>query len=177
MTSLFQRLDEEEAVVRGELSALREKITAAEERLARLTITRETASSLLAGGIAENAGDESEEPVRVPPPRNAPRDSASSSASGDGAGSDASAPPADPVGWEVARERMLVLLAGAGRAMKVQDICVAIGEDITNARRVETTRSRLKRLAKEGRVAEGPTAYFAIVPTDSGHRKEGAGMR
>jgi hypothetical protein len=32
MAALFQRLDEEEAIVRGELEALREKIVAAEER-------------------------------------------------------------------------------------------------------------------------------------------------
>jgi hypothetical protein len=46
MASLFQRLDEEEAIVRGELDALREKIVVAEERLARLSITRETARQL-----------------------------------------------------------------------------------------------------------------------------------
>ncbi|MEY9842794.1 hypothetical protein ABH941_008084 [Streptacidiphilus sp. EB103A] len=35
MASLFQRLDEEEVIVRGELDALREKMAAGEERLAR----------------------------------------------------------------------------------------------------------------------------------------------
>jgi hypothetical protein len=42
MTSLFGRLDLEETVARGELNALRQKLTVAEERLAHLTITRET---------------------------------------------------------------------------------------------------------------------------------------
>jgi hypothetical protein len=55
MASLFRRLDEEETVVRGELEALREKVTAAEERLERLTVTRETAASLLGDSAA--AGD------------------------------------------------------------------------------------------------------------------------
>ncbi|MER6773956.1 hypothetical protein ABT389_29975 [Streptomyces bacillaris] len=47
MASLFERLDLEEAFVRGELSSLREKIAVAEERLAHLTITRETLLSLV----------------------------------------------------------------------------------------------------------------------------------
>lgn len=43
--SLFQRLDEEEAIVRGELDALREKVAAGQERLARLTIAAGPATS------------------------------------------------------------------------------------------------------------------------------------
>lgn len=77
-----------------------------------------------------------------------------------------------PMDLETARERMLVLLAGAGRAMKVQDIAAAIGEDTSNARRVETTRSRLKKLVKEGQVAEGLTAWFAIARADSKRGEE-----
>ncbi|MFF1421153.1 hypothetical protein [Streptomyces sp. NPDC058280] len=46
MTPLFERLDQEEALVRGELDALREKVAATEKRLAHLTITRETLLSL-----------------------------------------------------------------------------------------------------------------------------------
>ena len=176
MTPLFERLDQEEAVVRDELDALREKVAATEKRLAHLTITRETLLSLGAEEFV-NQDDGTQWPPEGPAAEPMPNGPAPDPQPADAkvpAGGPASVGPLE---WEVARERMLVLLAGAGRAMKVQDICVAIGEDITNARRVETTRSRLKRLAKEGRVAEGPTAYFAIVPTDSGHRKEGAGMR
>ncbi|MFE7612005.1 hypothetical protein ACWIG3_17210 [Streptomyces celluloflavus] len=67
----------------------------------------------------------------------------------------------------MARERMLVLPAGAGSAMKVQDIAAAIGEDISDTskgRRVETTRSRLKRLVKEVRVVEGSTGLVRNRP-------------
>jgi hypothetical protein len=46
MTSLFERRDAEEAIVRGELAALRDKVAQAEERLAHLSITRETLLSL-----------------------------------------------------------------------------------------------------------------------------------
>ena len=49
-TPWFERLDEEEAVVRGELASLREKAAVLEERLAHLAITRETLSSLQGRG-------------------------------------------------------------------------------------------------------------------------------
>ncbi|MEV4868571.1 hypothetical protein [Streptomyces syringium] len=41
---------------------------------------------------------------------------------------------------------------------------------------METTRSRLKALAREGRVVEGPTAWFAIAPAADGTEDEGAAM-
>ncbi|MGY0063530.1 hypothetical protein ACWY4P_44655 [Streptomyces sp. LZ34] len=175
MTSLFERLDLEEAVVRGELNALREKIAAAEERLAHLTITRETLVSLVGREYAEHEGEAqqpSEDVVDEPAPNRDPHGSqpGDSVAPADGAAS------AGPLEWEAARDRMLVLLAGAGRAMKVQDITAAIGEDVSDTskgRRVETTRSRLKRLVKEGRVVEGPTAWFAIAPATAGEQRQG----
>ncbi|MFD8478865.1 hypothetical protein [Kitasatospora sp. NPDC059673] len=60
-------------------------------------------------------------------------------------------------------EKMLVLLASAGREMKVRDIAVAIGESVSD-RRIETTRSRLKSLAKQGKVLEGHPGWFRIAP-------------
>ncbi|MEV5508810.1 hypothetical protein [Streptomyces orinoci] len=166
MTSLFERLDTEEAIVRGELSVLREKIMVAEERLAHLTITREILRSLV--------GDEPvREDVAAGPEAGTSPDDTLFAAADDVVTQEPVAGPG-PLGWEVARERMLVLLAGAGRAMKVQDISAAIGEDTSVARRVETTRSRLKRLVKEGKVVEGPTAWFAIAPADE---TGGGGMR
>ncbi|MFF2194555.1 hypothetical protein [Streptomyces sp. NPDC058157] len=59
MTSLFERLDTEEAIMREELSVLREKVAAAEERLVHLTITRETLRSLTG---EDHAGDGSTGP-------------------------------------------------------------------------------------------------------------------
>ncbi|GAA1585390.1 hypothetical protein [Streptomyces globosus] len=181
MASLFERLDLEEAAVRGELSALsgeldalHGRIAAAEDRLADLVITRKTIVSL--GGseyVAYDAeagqpdADTSSEPERdripVPPPR-----ADETSAGG--------YVPAGPLEREVTRERALVLLAGAGRAMHVKDIAAAIGEDVSatsNGRRVETTRSRLKALVREGRLVHGPTAWFAIAPVDAGDRQQG----
>ncbi|WP_327132405.1 hypothetical protein OG311_16385 [Streptomyces sp. NBC_01343] len=175
MTSLFEILDDEEALVRGKLSELREKVAAAEEQLVHLTITRRTLESLLSTTYFVDD-------VEPDPPHEAreagdpPCDSATSSSGASHSAGDPASPSGRPLEWEVARERILVLLAGAGRSMKVQDISAAIGEDTSLARRVETTRSRLKRLAKEGRVIEGPIAWFAINPTGSESRPEGAAM-
>lgn len=47
MTSLFDRLHAEESFVLGELAVLRDKAAAMEERLVHLSITRETARSLM----------------------------------------------------------------------------------------------------------------------------------
>jgi hypothetical protein len=181
MASLFQRLDEEEAIVRGELDALREKVAAGEERLARLTITRETAGQLL--------GEEQERP--------GPATAAAVTAPADASGTwtlpslpglaeleaklaalqpllaaqpvpAAPTTPAPPgpqrVEWAVGMERILAVLATSGRGMRTREIAAAIGEDASLATRVETTRSRLKRLVKQGKVVERKPGYFRIAP-------------
>ncbi|WP_329176862.1 hypothetical protein [Streptomyces sp. NBC_01477] len=176
MTSLFDRLDVEEAIVRGELAALRDKVAQAEERLAHLSITRETLLSLtgeehVIDGRGE-AGPQEHDPVGA---GSTPQAGALKGRPAGASGPDEAPPSSGRLGWEVARERMLVLLAGAGRAMKVQDIAAAIGEDVTDTskgRRVETTRSRLKTLVKEGQVVEGPTAWFAIAPAGDRQRRD-----
>ncbi|MEV6425703.1 hypothetical protein [Streptomyces sp. NPDC051662] len=105
MKSLFQRLDEEEAIVRRELSALREKIAVAEERLVRLAITRETAASLLGdSGVTEDSGTEPEEPEQAPGSENSPHEPGTSSGSADGTSSDKPDPSAGRLGWAEARE-------------------------------------------------------------------------
>jgi len=159
---LFERLDYEESVVRGELAALREKAAVLEERLARLTITRKTLASLVGdgrGGAVGGPVHSAPDPPTVPGP-----------ASGGGSAGGEPAPPQGPLDLEVARERILVLLAGAHQALKVQDIGEAIGE---HPERVETTRSRLKKLAKEGLVAEVSPAWFAITPAAPEHAGDG----
>ncbi|MGW3327688.1 hypothetical protein [Streptomyces virginiae] len=121
MTSLFERLDSEEAIMRGELSMLREKIATAEERPAHLTITRETLRSLVCED--HSADDTDPQPQEHgPADGETPADAPSSEAPAHGV-SDSSGTPGSsgPLELTVARERMLVLPAGAGRAVKVQD--------------------------------------------------------
>lgn len=90
---LFERLDYEESVVRGELAVLREKTAVLEERLARLAITRETLASLMGDGRGSTVGG----PVRATP--EAP--SVLGPASGAGsAGGEPSVPPG-PLDLEV----------------------------------------------------------------------------
>lgn len=181
MATLFERLDEEEAIVRGELDALREKMAAGEERLARLTITRETARALLAdahGRAPSPSGQQAagQQPVVALVPPLAPSVPQPQ-------------PPVQPpqavrtpsvgIALEEAVEKMLVLLASAGREMKVRDIAVGIGENVSD-RRIETTRSRLKSLAKQGKVVEGHPGWFRIAQSAgaaAGPLGEAAGMR
>lgn len=162
------------------MSALREKVGAAEERLVHLTITRETLRSLTSDDHTADgsAGPRPQEqgPAGGKDPVDAPAADVPPDDVMDPGGSPASSGPLE---LAVARERMLVLLAGAGRAMKAQDIAAAIGEDVSdtsNGRRTETTRSRLKALVREGRVVEGPTACFAIAPMPARNEQDGAAM-
>jgi hypothetical protein len=166
VASLLRRLDEEEAVVRGELDTLREKLAEAEGRLDRLDVSREVLRSL--AGTAPGREGSASGP-------DGPGQRSAGNAAGDGSGGRQQSWPPGPVEWEQGRERMLVLLAGAGQAMKVRDIAAAIGEDVSQVRRVETTRSRLKRLLQEERVVEGPVGWFAIAPTSgaAGSGREG----
>lgn len=66
MAPLFKRLDQEEVIVRGELAALREKVAVAEERLAHLTITRETLLSLVGEEYTDQDDDAMQEPPEAP---------------------------------------------------------------------------------------------------------------
>lgn len=121
MTSLFERLDQEEAFFRGELATLREKITVAEERLAHLTITREALLSPVVEEYANRDDDVTQKPPGAPADEPAANGPASDSPSADAEVPSSGASSAGPLEWEEAPERMPVLSAGAGRAMKVRD--------------------------------------------------------
>ncbi|MCP3820391.1 hypothetical protein NLX86_20510 [Streptomyces sp. A3M-1-3] len=158
MTSLFDRLDEEEATIRGELETLREKIAAAEERLARLTITRDTLRSLAPYG-ADHDADASASKDHLPSLATSDEVARADRAAGDPKRQE---PPSGPLDLETARKQMLTLLESAGRPMRVNDITAEIGEPSS---RTETSRSRLKRLVAERLVIENPTGWFAIAGT------------
>ncbi|WEB42128.1 hypothetical protein MOV08_24640 [Streptomyces yunnanensis] len=151
-------MDREEAIIRGELDTLREKVAVIEERLIRLTITRDTLRSLSADGPPKPEEDAADDA--------SPHDSdrgGDQPAEAVNVGEAVESPTSEPLALEEARKRALALLACSGRPMKVRDITLSIGE--VHAR-TETTRARLKRLAVEGRVTEGPTGWFSIVPAD-----------
>lgn len=153
MTSLFERLGEEELNVRQELDELRAEITAAEEHLIRLTITRDTLLSLVDDTEqgANAAAPDGPGPTAGEEPQSATSEAAEPT------------PTSGPLDLDEGRKRMLALLERAEEPLHVKDITAAIGEA---ASRVETTRSRLKKLAKDARVVEGPTGCFAIALTN-----------
>ncbi|MCX5297944.1 hypothetical protein OG898_15860 [Streptomyces sp. NBC_00193] len=164
MRSLFERLGEEELNVRKELDELRAEIVEAEEHLVRLTITRDTLLSLVddtpkgANAASSDGSDPSD--GEEPQPTNAEAAE--------------SAPSSEPLDLVEGRRRMLALLEGTEGPLKVDDITEMIGE--ASSRR-ETTRSRLKKLAREARVVEGPTGWFAITrpaasTSDEPHRQQ-----
>ncbi|MFJ8437166.1 hypothetical protein ACIQ9P_38330 [Kitasatospora sp. NPDC094019] len=183
MASLLQRLDEEEAIVRGELDVLRAELAVAEERLIRLAITRETALQLL-GGPEPDAGTVSA-PAQAPATPERAWDPAAPAASAHG-GQEAqsSAPasgftpmastrhPSQPTAeaqrldWAEGLERILSLLATSGRAMRAREITAAIGEEVSPAR-IETTRGRCKSLVKEGKAVEVEPGCFRIAVPQS----------
>ncbi|MFJ9521812.1 hypothetical protein ACIRPK_26610 [Kitasatospora sp. NPDC101801] len=200
MATLFERLDVQEGVARGELEALhaemavlREKITVTEERLARLTITRETIQSLPEDSPYEEASttvDAMEEAGLIPGQRPAARPEPAelhpepqpAPASQPRQKPKAKAKPSRPartpsvgIHLDEAVDRMLLFLTTAGREMKVRDIAVAIGETPSD-RRIETTRSRLKTLAKHGKVVEGHPGWFRIAPGPLALEPATAGM-
>ncbi|MBT1190094.1 hypothetical protein HET69_40505 [Streptomyces sp. CJ_13] len=132
MTSLFARLDTEVAIMRGELSVLRERIATAEERLAHLTITRETLRSLTGEDHASGDSIDPQPQVQSPAGGENPAEAPTSEGPPGGVSDPVGKPGSSgPLELAVARERMLVLLTGAGQAMKVEDIAAAIGEDVS----------------------------------------------
>lgn len=173
MASLFERLDGEAASVRQRIEDLRGQLTAAEERLVRLTITRETLATL------------PEEPDPAPvfgvgpmaPAVTGPGPSALQ------AGPSPPAVPAPPRVLEPrelnpVNEQVVVMMVSAGRPMRAKEVAAAMGEPDEH-RRVERVRTRLKRLVEAGWLAEIDKGVFSIASGINGHaaRLGGAPVR
>jgi hypothetical protein len=142
--------------VTREAAALLAKVATLEDQAAALRETLVVQEAAL--GLIEDAQEELGQQVEVAPSSGSRQHSP---------------PPATNKGsrhlaMEEAVERILALLSTSGRAMKVQEIAKEIGEDVSEARRVETTRSRLKRLVQLGQVVEGPVAWFSLAAPESG---------
>lgn len=174
MASVYDRLKREEATVRAtvatlheDLGMIRRQIAAAEERLRDLALTQKTLDSLPPDD-AEGPGD-SDTAADGPGGQEAGGEPDADPGAGAGAAQDpdsvfrAGTAASGPLDWEEGRRRMLSVLATAGRGMKAREIAAAIGEDVSTAARVETTRGRLKRLVQEGLVAEDAESLFTIA--------------
>ena len=64
---------------------------------------------------------------------------------------------------EVFADRLLAVLAEAGRPVRCRDVVAALGEDPLEARHGERVRHRLKKLAVAGRVSEVEPGLFTLA--------------
>jgi hypothetical protein len=158
MGSLIEELRRREAAARAEADQLRSRIeelaedlARAEEQVSRLAIAREEVTRVLeqpAGtGLSGDAGAPAEEPgpgspiglVTVPPWQE---------------GAEASVLPQ-------AYQDLLEVAADAGRPLRAAEFAVAAGLG-TDRAKVEALRSKLKRLAGRGWLAEEPGGLFTL---------------
>ncbi len=167
MGSLIDELQRREAAareeaedLRGRIAQLAERLAGVEERLSRLVIARETVEEVLNGSGAEAA------PATVMPDGVAPLRSGQLSAVGVLAvppwrpGLEASVLP------EACRD-LLEVAEDAGRPLRAGQIAAAAGLG-TGKAKVEGLRSKLKRLAGRGWLAEdaGPGLFTLPARTD-----------
>ena len=151
---------EEAEELRGRIAQLAERLAGVEERLSRLVITRETVEEVLNGSGAEVA------PATVMPDGVAASRSGHLSAVGVlavppwRAGPEASALP------EAYRD-LLEVAEDAGRPLRAVQIAAAAGLS-TDKAKVEGLRSKLKRLAERGWLAEDAGPGLFTLPSRAG---------
>ena len=165
MASLIEELQRREAAarhevdeLRGEIARLNERLARAEERLSRLEITRETVTEILgdagAGQAAEAAG---------------PVPAGSRPAGGSPIGA-VTVPPWRPgLAQSVlppSYRDLLEVLTDAGRPLRAGSIAAAAGLS-TDKSTVEGLRSKLKRLAERGWLAEDGPGLFTLPRRDA----------
>jgi hypothetical protein len=159
MGSLIDELQRREAAaraeaegLRGQIAQLTERLAGVEERLSRLVITRETVDEVLSGSGAEASS------AVMPGGAVAPR-------SGHPSPIGMLAVPPWRAGLEAsvlpeAYRDLLEVLEDAGRPLRAAQIAAAAGLS-TDKAKVEGLRSKLKRLAERGWLAEeaGPGLF------------------
>jgi cell division septum initiation protein DivIVA len=170
MGSLIDELKRREAAahaeaeeLRGRIAELAEQLAQAEERLSRLVITRQTVDEVLgrAGADAPPAA----EPGAAPPPHRPPVTGV------------VTVPP-----WRVGLEAsalpqayrdLLEVAEDAGRPLRAAQIAAAAGLS-TDKAKVETLRSKLKRLVERGWLAEEAGPGLFALPARTGNGAGGA---
>ncbi len=169
MGSLIEELRRREAAarqevdeLRGEIARLSERLARAEERLSRLEITRETVAEILGGvGTDEAAAGRQAEPAAGAADL-APVGSRLAGGSPVGV---VAVPPWRPgLALSVlppSYRDLLEVLADAGRPLRAGGIAAAAGLS-TDKSKVEGLRSKLKRLAERGWLAEDGPGLFSL---------------
>lgn len=148
MPSLMEALQTREAAARGRVEELREQLEAAESEVSRLVITRQTVEEVLAA--PSGALPPGVEPVPVVGLARAAALLVAAEAGGD-------ATVTSP-----AYRRIAAVFAGTDGPLRCKEVCAALGEEAT-ASRVETMRSKLKRLAERGVLLETEPGLFTLA--------------
>lgn len=176
--SEFELLDERERALRAEADVLDEEEDALDKRTTEVRRRRGTVEATLKRiADARTTLEEllAEDPTSCPEPEEGHIGPGADDVEPDGCGAGREEEDAEAVvtGWarstpgpvliEEARRRAVTLLATSGRKMRARDIAEAIGEDVSTAARVETTRGRLKTLVSEGALMEEPAGVFFIA--------------
>jgi hypothetical protein len=152
-----QEVDE----LRGELARLSERLARAEEALSRLEITGETVAEILGGAGAEPraAGQVAEAAAAGPVP-------AGSRLAGGKPVGVMTVPPwrpgLAPLVLPPCYQDLLEVLVGAGRPLRAGRIAAAAGLS-TGKSQIEGLRSKLKRLAERGWLAEQAPGLFVLA--------------
>jgi len=181
MGSLLERLEARETAararvegLRAEMAVLAQHLAAEEELLERLQVTTQTVIEVLAGdelagqdGVVADAG--SHRGVGAGPE--------ATSASRPAVQVPAFQPGGDGDGWglPVAYRDVVEVLADAGRPLRAMQVCQALGVG-GEPRHREGMRSKLKRLARRGWLAEiQPGLFTCASGVAAGWKAEAAG--
>ncbi len=161
MASLIEELRRREAAarqeadeLRGEIARLTERLARAEERLSRLEITRETVAEIVGGAGTDEAtaGREADPAAADPVPSGSPVGVVT-------------VPPWRPgLAQSVlppSYRDLLEVLADTGRPLRAAGIAAATGLS-TDRSGIEGLRSKLKRLAGRGWLAEDGPGLFTV---------------
>lgn len=148
MPSLMEALETGEAAARGRVEELREQLAAAESEVSRLVITRQTVEEVLAA--PSGALEPGVTPVPVAGLVRAAGLLVAAEEGGDAAVASS------------AYRRIAAVFAEATGPLRCKEVCAALGEEAT-ASRVETMRSKLKRLVERGVLLETEPGLFTLA--------------
>ncbi|WP_030980824.1 hypothetical protein [Streptomyces sp. NRRL S-1824] len=148
----MEALQTREAAARGRVEELREQLTAAESEVSRLVITRQTVEEVLAA--PSGALPPGVEPVPV---AGLSRAAALLVAAETGGDATVTSP---------AYRRIAAVFAERSGPLRCKEVCAGLGEEAT-ASRVESMRSKLKRLVERGVLLETEPGLFTLAGTDA----------
>ena len=144
----MEALETREAAARGRVEELREQLAAAESEVSRLVITRQTVEEVLAAPSRALAPEVAPVPVA-----GLVRAAGLLVAAEEGGDATMTSP---------AYRRIAAVFAGTTGPLRCKEVCVALGEE-TTAARVETMRSKLKRLVERGVLLETEPGLFTLA--------------